>query len=72
MAETAEEYQARLQREWDQFTAVGFCYVDGVLAAGPGAAIPASHPSLDAWLAAGVVAKNTTKAAKAVTEKGTV
>jgi hypothetical protein len=70
--ETAEQYQARLTRDWDQFTAVGYCYVDGVLAATPGTPIPASHPLVSEWLESNLIARNTTKAAKAATEKGTV
>jgi hypothetical protein len=72
MPETVEEYQARLDREWNQYTAIGYIHVDGVLAATPGAAIPASHPLVSEWLEQNLIAKNTTKAAKAATEKGTV
>lgn len=70
MPETAEEYLARQQEEFSQYVAVDTVLYDGVVAALPGTAIPASHPRLQSWLDAGVVAKASTKAAKAVVGKG--
>jgi hypothetical protein len=70
--ETDAEYQARLAREWGTYVAVGYIHYDGVLIAKPGDAIPITNVEQHGYLEAGLVAKTTTKAAKAVTEKGSV
>ncbi len=69
-AETAEEYQARLDHEWSTFVAVGYIQHDGVLVAKPGDAVPVTNVEQHGYLEAGLVAKTSTKAGKAATEKG--
>lgn len=70
MAETAEEYLARQATEWGTYVAIAPIYVDGVLARQVGEPVPASNVERHGYLEQGLVAKSTTKAAKAVTEKG--
>ena len=67
--ETAEEYLARQDAEWSQFVAVQDIYHNGVLAARVGDPIPASNVSAHGYDEAGLVAKTTTKAAKAAISK---
>ena len=67
--ETAEEYAARQAHEWSQFVAIAPILHDGVLAYHPGMPVPADNVERHKYLDAGLVARTTTKAAKAVTEK---
>ncbi len=71
-AETAEEYQERLDREWSTYVAISYIQHDGVLVAKPGDAIPITNVEQHGYVEAGLVAKTSTKAGKAATEKSAV
>lgn len=64
---TAEDQRAATAKEYGQYVAVEFIYIDGALAFAPGNPVPTSHVDRGVVNPA-QVAKTNTKAAAAVTD----
>lgn len=56
-AQTVEEYEDALAREWSQFVAAGPIFIDGVRAHNDGDAVPAANVEAHGWEAKGLVRK---------------
>lgn len=69
MPESAEEHREAQAREYSQYTAVAVIEIGGARAFNIGDPVPASHVERGV-VPADSVAKSTTKAAAAATEKG--
>lgn len=66
---TAEEHQAAIAKEYGQYVAVSTIYIGGARAFNTGDPVPASHVS-GGVVPQELVARSTTKAAQAASEKG--